>query len=208
MRHKLKGRHLSRTSSHREATRRAIVCALFSHGRIITTVPKAKEFAPFAEKLITLAKKVRWILLGELHSSAEAPLNSSQEEDIKKAFETLRLPLPKPFEIQKKENEWEVHDKYHKVRYLIKKEQGKLQVYQENSLSLRRRAFSLLHDKEIVKSLFEEIAPRYKERAGGYTRILKLSKKRVGDDAHQALLELVEHKETTPVLEDTGAPKS
>ncbi len=57
MRHKVQGRRLSRTSSHRVALRRNLAASLFTHGRIVTTMPKAKEIRPFAEKLITLARK-------------------------------------------------------------------------------------------------------------------------------------------------------
>ncbi|MEK7242334.1 MAG: L17 family ribosomal protein, partial [Planctomycetota bacterium] len=57
MRHQKTGRHLGRTSSHRLALRRNLAKALFTHGRIITTVTKAKEIKPFVERLITLAKK-------------------------------------------------------------------------------------------------------------------------------------------------------
>lgn len=57
MRHQKKGRHLGRTSSHRLALRRNLAKALFDHGRIITTVVKAKEVKPFVERLITLARK-------------------------------------------------------------------------------------------------------------------------------------------------------
>ena len=57
MRHQKTGRHLGRTSSHRLALRRNLAKALFTHGRIITTVAKAKEVKPFVERLITLARK-------------------------------------------------------------------------------------------------------------------------------------------------------
>lgn len=62
----------------------------------------------------------------------------------------------------------------------------------QGTLAARRRAISLLHDSLVVKSLFEEIGPRYASRPGGYTRILHLAKTRVGDSAPQALFELVE----------------
>ncbi len=57
MRHQKAGRHLGRTSSHRSALRRNLAKALFTNGRIITTVTKAKEVKPFVERLITLARK-------------------------------------------------------------------------------------------------------------------------------------------------------
>lgn len=118
MRHLKRGRKLNRNSSHRHAMIRNLVTSLFLHGKVVTTPAKAKEARPFAEKMITLAKK------GALHN--------------------------------------------------------------------RRRAVQLLHNPSVVKSLFEELGPRYKDRPGGYCRILHLSKTRVGDSASQVLFELVE----------------
>jgi large subunit ribosomal protein L17 len=57
MRHRLHGRRLGRTSAHRKALGRNLITALFHHGRIVTTGPKAKEYRPMAEKLITLGKQ-------------------------------------------------------------------------------------------------------------------------------------------------------
>lgn len=57
-----------------------------------------------------------------------------------------------------------------------------------------RRAQSILQDKTMVKKLFDEIGPRMKDRPGGYTRIVKLSKRRLGDNATQAIWELVDNK--------------
>lgn len=57
MRHRIRGRRLGRTTEHRKALGRNLVTALFHHGRIVTTQPKAKEYRPMAEKLITLGKQ-------------------------------------------------------------------------------------------------------------------------------------------------------
>lgn len=57
MRHRVRGRRLNRSSSHRRALSRNLVSALFRHGRVVTTAPKAKEYRAMAEKLITLAKE-------------------------------------------------------------------------------------------------------------------------------------------------------
>src|SRR5256885_9530231 len=57
MRHRAKGRQLSRTSTHRRAMLNNMATSLFDHGRVITTEAKAKELRPFAEKLITLARR-------------------------------------------------------------------------------------------------------------------------------------------------------
>ncbi|MFO7897860.1 MAG: 50S ribosomal protein L17 [Planctomycetota bacterium] len=61
----------------------------------------------------------------------------------------------------------------------------------KGTLAARRRALQLLPNKPAVRKLFDEIAPRYVDRPGGYTRILRLGERRVGDDAPQVLFELV-----------------
>ncbi len=60
----------------------------------------------------------------------------------------------------------------------------------EDTLHRRRRALSYIYKKDIVRKLFEDIGPRFVERPGGYTRIIKLAQ-RAGDGADMAVLELV-----------------
>ena len=131
MRHRVAGRHLNRTSSHRLAMRRNMVSSLFEHETISTTMPKAKEVRGFAEKLISLAKK------GDLASRrrAIALLNN---------------------------------------RAIFKEENG-------NNVQV----------DTVVGKLFSEIGPRYLDRPGGYTRIIRLSKRRLGDNGQLVLLQLV-----------------
>ena len=131
MRHRVAGRHLNRTSSHRLALRRNMVSSLFEHETISTTMPKAKEVRGFAEKLITLAKK------GDLASRrrAIALLNN---------------------------------------RAIFKEENG-----------------SNVQVDTVIGKLFSEIGPRYLDRPGGYTRIIRLSKRRLGDNGQLVLLQLV-----------------
>lgn len=117
MRHRNKGRLLSRTAEHRNAMLRNMASSLFRHGRIETTEAKAKELRSFAEPLITKAKR------GDLHA--------------------------------------------------------------------RRLVARKIGDADIVVKLFDEIGPKYAERAGGYTRVLKLGH-RSGDGADLAIVELVD----------------
>ena len=131
MRHRVAGRRLGRTMEHRLAMRRNMVASLFQHETISTTIEKAKEVKPFAEKLITLAKK--------------------------------------------------------------------------GTLPARRRAIALLGNRDIVDykdgqavrkgtvvgKLFSELGPRYLDRPGGYTRIIRLSLRRLGDNGQLVLLQLI-----------------
>ena len=59
------------------------------------------------------------------------------------------------------------------------------------ALAARRRCLQLLHDKEAVGILFDEVAPRFADRPGGYTRIIRLAQPRLGDGGTQAILEFV-----------------
>ncbi|TVR65227.1 MAG: 50S ribosomal protein L17 [Gemmatimonadales bacterium] len=120
MRHRTKGRNLSRTASHKKATMRNMATSLFRHERIETTTAKAKELRPYAERLITLARR------GDLHA--------------------------------------------------------------------RRLAARKIQDREILAKLFDDIGPRFQDRPGGYTRVLKTGFRK-GDAAEMALIELVEKGE-------------
>jgi large subunit ribosomal protein L17 len=117
MRHRMSGRKLNRTSSHRKAMFSNMLVALLTHEQITTTLPKAKELRKLADKMVTLGKR------GTLHA--------------------------------------------------------------------RRQAASTLQDKDAVSKLFDSLAERYKEREGGYTRVLKAGN-RYGDNAPMAVIELVD----------------
>ena len=127
MRHRRRGRALSRSRSHRAALVRNQVTELLRHEAIVTTEAKAKEIRPVAERMITLGKK------GTLHA--------------------------------------------------------------------RRLAAAVLTDKKVVKRLFDDVGPRFSERPGGYTRIIKLGPRR-GDGARMAHIELVE-KAAAPISDAT-----
>ena len=81
----------------------------------------------------------------------------------------------------------------------------------KGTLAARRRALELLPDKRVIRKLFSEIAPRYTDRQGGYTRILRLGKPRVGDAAPQVIFELVglsekvEERPVRPTVADEPA---
>jgi large subunit ribosomal protein L17 len=80
MRHRAKGRQLSRTSSHRRALLNNMASSLFEHGRVVTTEAKAKELRPFAEKLTTLARR------GDLHARRLVERRIKDRDTLGKLF--------------------------------------------------------------------------------------------------------------------------
>ena len=83
MKHKIKGKKLNRTSSHRKALFKNMAQAIIKHEQIITTLPKAKTMKPIVEKLITLAKK------GSLHARRQAYSKLRDDKMVTKLFGTL-----------------------------------------------------------------------------------------------------------------------
>lgn len=172
MRHRVDGRKFGRTSAHREAMLRNVVSSLFEHGRITTTVPKAKEARRLAERCITIAKK-GVAALNEAEANPElAELRANGEklrEQLKGTSDEAQQ-----FELRKQ----------------ITRNGKKISAITAPSVHYRRLALQKLHRKQVVDQLFEEVAPRYLERQGGYTRILKAGYRK-GDNAPIALFSLV-----------------
>lgn len=121
MRHRKYTFKIGRTSSHRRSLLANATCSLIEHGRITTTLAKAKEIRRVADKMVTLAK--------------------------------------------------------------------------DGSLHARRQAIAELKQVDKVRKLFSEIGPQFQERAGGYTRLMKLGP-RIGDNAEMCIVEFVEDDET------------
>ena len=80
MRHRAKGRQLSRTASHKKALLNNMAASLFQHGGIVTTQAKAKELRPFAERLITLARR------GDLHARRQVERKIKDREVLSRLF--------------------------------------------------------------------------------------------------------------------------
>lgn len=127
MRHRLSGRKLARTSSHRMAMFANMTVSLLKHEQIVTTLPKAKELRFFADRMISLGKR------GGLYG--------------------------------------------------------------------RRRAISFLQDEALVRKLFGPLADRYRDRNGGYTRVLRVGF-RYGDNAPLGVIELVDRDPEAKGAED------
>ena len=92
MRHKVKGFRLNRSSGHRTAMRRTMIRQLFEHGRIKTTLPKAKSIQPHAEKLITLARNAQnadEIVGINARRKASAELGNGSRPIVQKLFDDI-----------------------------------------------------------------------------------------------------------------------
>ncbi len=83
MRHRVKGRTLGRSHSHRKAMLSNLVCSLFEHEQVVTTGPRAKEARSLAEKMVTLAKR------GTLHARRQAIAKLKRKEIVAKLFDDL-----------------------------------------------------------------------------------------------------------------------
>lgn len=170
MRHRRRGRKLGRNPNHQRALLRNLAAALILterdaegepnapkiKGRIVTTVPKAKEVRPLVEKCISIACRSipQREAADKLYSSAE------RDSDSWRA--------------------WRQSDGWREWNRAI-----------APVVAARRRVMRLLGDKQAVRILFDDVAPRFIDRRGGYTRIIPLATPRLGDAGRQAILEFV-----------------
>ena len=165
MRHRKAGRHLGRDSGHRRALYRNLMTELFRHERIKTTEAKARAVRPLAERLVTKARKARPDRVVEL----------AQQRDVQK--------LSAWFNAKRADQLVALADG--------EDQEALEQMAQRVALHARRQVLAVLTDKDVAHKLVEEIAPRFEDRPGGYTRMFKLGMRR-GDAAKMAMLELVE----------------
>ncbi len=165
MRHRVAGKKLNRSSGHRRALLRNLISGLIRHERIQTTEVKARVVRPLAERLVTKARKARADRVVELAKQGDK-VKLSAWFNARRADQLIELARQKD-------------------------EEGLEKLASELALHARRQVAAVVTDKELARKLVEEIAPRYEDRPGGYTRIVKLGPRK-GDAAPMAVLELVE----------------
>ena len=172
-----KYRKLGRTSSQRKALLRNQVTMLLNKGKIVTTEAKAKEVQKIAEKMIALAIREK-DNFDEVTVDAKVPVKDKDGKRVKEVVDGKKV------------------TKFETVQKTIKKDRP-------SRLHARRQMLKVLYtltEKGEKKSetkvvslpnkLFEEIAPKYENRNGGYTRIVKIGQRK-GDGAMEVLLELI-----------------
>ena len=167
-----KYRKLSRTSNQRKALLRNQVTQLLYHGKIRTTEAKAKEIRKIAEGLIALGVKEK---------------DNFETVDVKVVKAKLDSKGNKITELVKSKN----GNEYLKVVKEEKTEQRQKDM--PSRLNARRKMMTKLNkvkDTDVIGKLFNEVAPKYEGRVGGYTRIVKAGPRK-GDAAEVAILQLV-----------------
>jgi len=180
MRHLRRTAKLGRTGSHRNAMLANMICSLIKHKRITTTLAKAKAARPVAEKLLTLGK----------HAQVAIASIAAAGDDKQKALGTAQ----------------NVHYRRLAAAKLRQHPRTQFKGTKKFPGKVARELFR--ENEDVVHILFDKSAPLFKERSGGYTRIVKLGQRR-GDVAHMAILEWVEQPttETTPVVAPAEASK-
>ena len=162
-----KYRKLSRTASQRKALLRGQVTQLLATGKIVTTEAKAKEVRKIAEGLIALAVKEK-DNFEEVTVTAKVARKDKDGKRVKEVVDGKKVTV------------------YDEVEKTIKKDSA-------SRLHARRQMLKVLYKvdgKDITNKMFDEIAPKYAERNGGYTRIVKIGQRK-GDGALEVVLELV-----------------
>lgn len=169
MRHRKAGYKLNRTAAHRKAMFRNMAASLFEHGQIVTTLPKAKAVQPIVEKIVTKAKQ------GDLHARRQV---ISMLGGDRRGFDWLYTAHNAT-----EEEKQSIHDLRERAEAFFP--------VPESSQVERNRYGEIRKAPRLVRHIFENVAPRFAERAGGYTRIVKLGQRRVGDATELCVIQFV-----------------
>ncbi len=176
-----KYRKLGRTSSQRKALLRNQVTALIYRGKIVTTETKAKEIRKIAEHLIALAVKER-DNYDEVTVKAKVARKDKDGKRVKEVVDGKKVTVYDEVEKKiKKDQPSRLHARRQmlKVLYPVKEVPTAQAGRKKNTKNV-----------DLVAKLFDEIAPKYENRNGGYTRIVKIGQRK-GDAAMEVLIELV-----------------
>ncbi len=176
-----KYRKLGRTSSQRKALLRNQVTSLLSNGKIVTTEAKAKEIRKIAEGLIALAVKEK-DNYEEVTVKAKVARKDKDGKRVKEVVDGKKVTVYDEVEKTiKKDKPIILHARREmlKVLYPVKEVPTDAAGKKKNS-----------KDVDMVAKLFDEIAPKYADRKGGYTRIIKIGQRK-GDAAMEVVIELV-----------------
>ena len=174
-------RKLGRTATQRKAMLRNLTTNLLYHGKIETTETRAKEIRRSAEKLITLAKKEK-DNFENVTVTAKVPQKDSNGKRVKKEENGKKVTVYTDVEKTiKKDNPGRLNARRKMLSYFIPATE-----VPADGRKKRQNTVSV----DMAAKMFDEIAPKYADRNGGYTRIVKLGPRR-GDGAPMVIIELI-----------------
>lgn len=176
-----KYRKLGKTSSQRKALLRNQVTALIAHGRIITTQARAKEVQKIADGIIAMAVKEK-DNFEMVTVSAKVPVRDKDGKRVKEVVDGKKVTK---FETVEKEIKKDLPSRLHARRKMLRVLYPVTEVPAENAGKKKNTK-----EVDLVAKLFDEYAPKYENRNGGYTRIIKIGPRK-GDAAMEVVLELV-----------------
>ena len=174
-------RKLGRTSDQRKAMIRGLVTALIQNGKIETTEARAKEVRKVAEGLIALAVKEK-DNYEEVTVKSKVYIKDAEGKRVKEVVDGKKVDKVELVDKTiKKDNPSRLHARrqMNKVLYTVKEVPKEAAGRKKNTKTV-----------DLTQKLFDEVAPKYADRKGGYTRIIKIGQRK-GDAAMQVVLELV-----------------
>ena len=174
-------RKLGRTASQRKAMLRGQVTSLLNNGKIVTTEARAKEVRKIAEGLIALAVKEK----DNYETVTVTAKVAQKDKDGKRVKEVVDGKKVTKFDTVEKTIKKDNPSRLHARRQMLKVLYPVTEV--PTALAGRKKATK---EVDLTAKLFDEIAPKYANRQGGYTRIVKIGPRR-GDAAMQVILELI-----------------
>ena len=176
-----KYRKLGRTSSQRKALLRGQVTALINNGKIVTTEAKAKEIRKIAEKLIAMAVREK-DNFEEVTVKAKVAKKDKDGKRVKEVVDGKKVTV---YDEIDKTIKKDMPSRLHARREMLKVLYPVTEIPKEAAGRKRNTK-----QVDLVAKLFDEIAPKYADRNGGYTRIVKIGQRK-GDGALEVLIELV-----------------
>jgi len=176
-----KYRKLGRNSSQRKALLRSQVTALIENGKIVTTEARAKEVRKQAERLIALAVKEK-DNFETVKVSAKVAKKDAEGKRVKEVVDGKKVTV---YDTVEKEIKKDMPSRLH-ARKLMAKELYVIKEVPKEAAGRKKNTKVV----DLTNKLFDEIAPKYVDRQGGYTRIVKIGLRK-GDAAMEVLLELV-----------------
>jgi len=174
-------RKLGRTASQRKALLRSQVTALLHHGKIVTTEARAKEVRGIVEGLIALAVREK-DNFDTVTVTAKVPVKDKDGKRVKEVVDGKKVTK---FEELQKTIKKDQPSRLHARRQMLKVLYPVTEIPKEAAGRKRKTK-----EVDLPAKLFDELAPRYANRQGGYTRIVKIGPRR-GDAAMEVILELV-----------------